>query len=299
MESPIIAKHHVFPALSLLVAATIWGLIWYPYRVMQQQGFATSMLVTLTYFIALLLFLPWFYRKPGRFTWILVVIGLAAGWSNIGFFIATTYGHVVRVSLLFYLAPLWTILFARFLLNEKPCPSGYLVVFISFAGAIVMLWNPHAGLPLPRDYAEWLGLSAGLMFALSNVLLRKAVTHSIEIKIVSVFVGGVVLGIAAQFFLSGQWATTLITIPTTTWLQLLLLGVVIVLLNVIVQYGLARTAANQAIVILLFEVVVTVVAAWILVNETLSTKEWVGGVMIIVASLFSGKLEQKVPQFQT
>ena len=36
---------------------------------------------------------------------------------------------------------------------------------LSLGGAVVMLWRPEFGLPLPQNQAEWLALSAGLMFA--------------------------------------------------------------------------------------------------------------------------------------
>ncbi|MBD3812466.1 MAG: EamA family transporter, partial [Betaproteobacteria bacterium] len=57
------------------------------------------------------------------------------------------------------------------------------------------------------------------------------------------------------------------------------------------QYGLARVPANQAIVIFLFELVVAAVAAYFLSDERMGVQEWVGAVMIVTASLFSGHME--------
>ena len=31
-------KHRIFPTLGLLFGAVVWGLIWYPYRVLEQAG---------------------------------------------------------------------------------------------------------------------------------------------------------------------------------------------------------------------------------------------------------------------
>jgi drug/metabolite transporter (DMT)-like permease len=59
-----------------------------------------------------------------------------------------------------------------------------------------------------------------------------------------------------------------------------------------VQYGLNYVPANRAIVIMLFELVVAAVAAYLLTDEILSIREWIGGAMIISASLFSAKMNR-------
>ena len=73
-------------------------------------------------------------------------------------------------------------LFSRLLLNEKLSLHGYLVIALSLAGAVVMLWQPESGFSLPSSYGDWMGLSAGFMFALSNVLSRKDQYHDIQLK---------------------------------------------------------------------------------------------------------------------
>ncbi|MDP2784248.1 MAG: EamA family transporter, partial [Sulfurimicrobium sp.] len=60
-----------------------------------------------------------------------------------------------------------------------------------------------------------------------------------------------------------------------------------------VQYGLSHTPANQAIVIFLFELVVAAISSYFLAGELMTMQEWLGGAMIVAASLFSGKLEQQ------
>ena len=125
-----------------------------------------------------------------------------------GFTLAVIYGDVLRVVLLFYLAPVWTMLFARALLGERLSGAGYGVMLIALAGAALMLWQPAMGWPLPRTAAEWLGLSAGAMFALSNVLIRKTADIGIPLKVLAVFFGGIVASGACIAFaepLAGAW----------------------------------------------------------------------------------------------
>ncbi len=56
------------------------------------------------------------------------------------------------------------------------------------------------------------------------------------------------------------------------------------------QYGLTHISANRAIVIYLFELVVTAVAAWLLADEVLTLKEWCGGILIVAAGLLSDRM---------
>ena len=78
-------------------------------------------------------------------------------------------------------------------------------------------------------------------------------------------------------------------------LLLTILAVVILAVNFAVQYGLTRISANRAIVIYLFELVVTAVSAWLLAGEVLSLKEWCGGIMIVAAGLLSDRLGSAPP----
>ena len=166
-------KTNVVAVSCLLTGALVWGLIWYPYRALQSAGVGGALSACLTYLLALLPALILFRNRRAQLhksPWLLAVLALAAGICNLGYVLAMIHGEVVRVMLLFYLAPLWTLLLSRLLLGEKAGPVGYLVIALSLAGAIVMLWHPGGRWPVPYTMADWLGLGAGMAFALMNVL---------------------------------------------------------------------------------------------------------------------------------
>ena len=73
---------------------------------------------------------------------------------------------------------------------------------------------------------------------------------------------------------------------TSSWQLLGLVGGVLLLANLLAQFGLARVAANRAIVIMLSEIAVAALAAWLLAGEALAPREWIGGAIIVAASLF-------------
>ena len=276
----------------LLAGATVWGLIWYPYRMLEQAGISGALAATLTYGGAMAGGLILLRRHLRHFkpSWLLLLIGLTAGGCNLGYVLATLHGEVMRVLLLFYLAPLWTVLLSRLLLNERLSAAGAGVIALSLGGAATMLWQAPLAIPVPRGLAEWLGLASGFLFALSNVLVRMTPQLSIEVKSLSVFGGVILLGLLA-LMLTG---TPLPPLPSLLvpqiFLMLALLSVVLLAINLAVQYGLSHTPANQAIVIFLFELVVAALSSWLLAEEVMTLKEWLGGAMIVAASLFSGSL---------
>lgn len=292
--TPNAAREGGVAVAALLTGALVWGVIWYPYRALQEAGIEGIAATTATYAVALGLGLFFFRRSLHQFSpsWSLAWLALAAGACNIGYVLATLHGEVVRVLLLFYLAPLWTVLLSRLLLEERLNRIGVLVVALSLVGAMTILWRADVGLPLPQDGADWLGLGAGFSFALFNVLSRRAEGVSIEIKSLAAFAGVIALGVI--LLLAGVEASRLGgPIAPSAWLLLGLVGAVLLVVNLVVQYGLARVVANRAIVIMLSEVGFAALSSWLLAGEALGLREWAGGAMILAASLLSARMESE------
>lgn len=281
-------KHPASVTFGLLFGATVWGIIWYPYRLLEQAGLSGAFASAATYAVALLigclLFAPRWRRSAPHCPQVMLPLALAAGWTNLSYVLAVIDGEVMRVMLLFYLSPLWTLFLARLLLGEQAGLRGLLVIAFSLAGAFVMLWNPAEGLPVPRNTAEWLGLSSGMGFALTNVLTRRATSLTLEQKSFAVWGGVTVL---AFLFLPFAAAPVPEQISGQNWLYIVGLGAVLMVTTLMVQYGVSNTRATRAAVIFLFELVVAAITAWLLAGEVLTAREWVGGVMIVLATIFA------------
>ncbi len=228
------------------------------------------------------------HTQPKAGWWALLLI-FCAGWTNFGYVLAVLYGEVMRVLLLFYLAPLWTILFSYWLLGERLNRFGYMVLFLSFSGAVIMLWKPQLGLPLPRNPAEWIGLSAGMAFALSNVVARRAANLSLQVKSYSVWLGTTLLAIPLLLW-QGGLPERLLAINSQAWLILGLLGIVLCCSTFALQFAIANMSANRAIILFLFELVAAAISSYFLANETMQLRDWIGALLIVSASLLSGKL---------
>jgi drug/metabolite transporter (DMT)-like permease len=202
---------------------------------------------------------------------------------------AMLHGEVMRVLLLFYLAPLWTIIFSYWLLGERLNRYGYMVMALSFSGAVIMLWSPQHGLPLPQNISEWLGLSAGMSFALSNVVSRRAAHLSVEAKSYSVLFGTVILT-APLVWWQGGMSAQMPAMDEQAWLIIGLLGIALCATGFAVQYGITHMLSNRAMLLFLFELVAAAISSYFLANEAMQLRDWIGALLIVSASLLSGKL---------
>lgn len=280
------------PVIGVLSGALVWGLIWYPYRVLQDSGVSGPLATFITYLLAMLcgvFMLPRVWRERSGFGWWGLLLVLSAGWANFGYVLGMLQGEVMRVLLLFYLAPVWTILFSFWMLGERLNRYGYFVVVLSLCGAIIMLWEPSLGLPLPQNASEWLGLSAGMCFALSNVTSRRASHLSVEAKSVSLWLGTAAMTLPLLLW-QGAAGAAVAAITLQFWLLLAVMGIVLCATSFAVQYGVTHLSANRAVVLFLFELVVAAVSSYFLAGEAMELRDWAGAVLIVCASLLSGKL---------
>ncbi len=276
----------------LLYASGVWGLMWWPYRWLAAQGIGGEQAQLANYLVALVLgggVLFGLMRRPWRLSWEVWVMGLSAGWANVGYVFAVINGEVMRITLLFYMAPVWTLILAYLMLGERPNRYGLLVFLLSFAGAIAMLWQPALGLPWPRNGYEWVAVSGGVCFALNNVLSRRASEIDPAVKSFAVWVGCSVVSLGALLLFQSN-LTALAAADSRSWLLLVGMGLALVVASVGVQTGLKYVGASQAVVIMLFELVVAALSAYVIAGEALSVREWLGGLMIVGGSLFSGQL---------
>jgi drug/metabolite transporter (DMT)-like permease len=278
------SNHHILPVLSLLLTASLWGLVWYPLRLLEGQGLSGLWVTLASYGAALALGLVWLWRSRSDWQYKPLVLGmmmLAVGWCNVAFVLAVLEGTVVRVLLLFYLSPLWALVLGWVLLKEHPGSSGLLVFVLAIAGAVTMLWDTDMGLPWPRDRADWLAVSSGFAFSFANVMVRKCQRVSMQTKSVASWLGVVL--VAGIWILIVQEPLPLV--QASTWLGAVLLGWFgFVGMTVTVIYGVSHMPVHRSAVILLFELVVGAVSSLLLTDERVLLQEWLGGAFIITAA---------------
>lgn len=280
------------PVLSLLFAATFWGTVWYPLRLLADAGIAGLWQALISYLVATLVVLPVYWsrraelrgRVPG-----LVPLALAAGWCNVGFMLGMLEGTVLRVLLLFYLAPVWAVLLARVVLGERLAPRTWVALPMALAGVTLMLYDATLGLPLPMDRADWLGLTAGLAFAITTVETRRLQAVSVTAKTLASWVG-VMLVATLGLGLGGH---ALPDAPAAAWAGTVALGCSgFLAATLAVQFGATHLPVQRTTVILLLEIVVGAVSSAWLAAEYTETRDWLGGMLIVGAGLAAAKADE-------
>lgn len=280
------------PVLSLLFAATFWGTVWYPLRLLADAGVSGLWQALVSYLAATTLLLPWYWPRRaelhGRIT-SLVPLALAAGWCNVGFMLGMLEGTVLRVLLLFYLAPVWAILLARLVLGERLRRRTWGALPMALGGVALMLYDGRIGLPLPTAAADWLGLTAGFAFAVTTVEVRRLQAVSVPAKTLSSWLG--------VMLVAGVWLALrdsgLPAAPAGAWYGTIALGLSgFLLATLAVQYGATHLPVQRTTVLLLFEIVAGAVSSAWLAGEYTGPREWLGGLLIAGAGLVAAWPEE-------
>jgi drug/metabolite transporter (DMT)-like permease len=277
-------------AAALLVNAFIFGLSWWPFRRLESYGLHPLWATALTYLLAislLLLVRPQAWRGLVRYPqlWLLV---FSSGMTNVGFNWAITVGDVVRVVLLFYLMPAWSVLLAWWLLSEKPTVGALLRLLLALGGVAVVLKSPEVAWPVPQSLPDWLALMGGFFFALTNVLLRKFEHTPDTARVLSMFAGGASMAACVAWFGVTQGIVTALPAPAPQWLLLAaLMSLAVLAANFALQYGAARLSAHSTALIMLSEVVFASASSVWLSAAQPDARTLVGGALILLAAALS------------
>lgn len=271
----------------------MWGLSWYPLRYLENSGIHGLWVSLLIYSGTLIVALPWIIKHRNEFkqhAWSLIIIALAVGWLNISFILAVIEGQIIRVTLLFFLSPVWATLLSWLVLKEDLHGKEWQMIAIAISGAIIMLWSPEIGFPVPQSQSDWLALSSGMFFAFANMMIRKTEKASIVVKTISGWIGVVLVsGLLVLFTMTppGNLNFTNVTLA-------LICGLFgMTLMTVAVVYGVSNMPLHRSSVILLFEIVVGAASAVWLANEKVMPQEWLGGSLVVLAAYLSARFEIK------
>ena len=276
----------------LLFNALVWGLCWWPFKQLETLGLHPLWATALVYgfvFISMAIGLglrgqlvSWRHH-PGL--WLLL---LASGLTNVGFNWAGTVGDVVRVVLLFYLMPAWSVLVAWWLLDEKPSAMALLRLVLALSGLFIVLKTPETPWPVPESLADVLALLSGLTFAITNALLLKLKDSPSSSRPLAMFGGGAIMAALAALLGLATGVVHAGAAPAWAWLPMLaLLSTSFLFGNLALQYGAARLAAHTTALVMLSEVLFASVSSVILGASSWEGRTLVGGALILLAAVLS------------
>lgn len=287
-------------AAAVASSALLWGLWWLPLRTLEDGGMGGFQINLSIYLLVSLAALPYLRRRwqgglqahAESFLAATLLMGLALlGWN-----LALLWGDVVRVSLLFYLAPIWATLLSVLFLRIRFGPRRIATVLCGLAGAVIILSGNAEGLPLPRDIADWLALISGMLFAGSLVITRRWPAISGLPLTLSTFLV-VALGSAAIVLARGEIGV-LFTLSPVLLLAATLVGVLWILpATWLMLWGAGRLDAGRVSIILLLEIPVAATSATLIAGEAFGWREGLGCLLVLLAGLLesrSGTSEERL-----
>ena len=280
---------------AIVANAFIWGVSWWPLKSLQNSGLHPLWATAAIYMLVSVGMLI-FYRQSGRallanpHLWFLA---LASGLTNVGFNWAVTVGDVVRVVLLFYLMPAWSVLVAWVLLGEKPTFGSLLRLVLAMAGVLIVLKTPDSPWPFPQSGVDWLALMGGLSFAITNALLVKFNSSPSSARMLAMFSGGALLSIFVSVLglllgILPQPTLQAAGIPVFFGLCL-----AFIISNAALQYGAAGLMASTTAVLMLTEILFASVSAALLGAADFTPRIVWGGGLIVVAALLAAMAHRK------
>lgn len=282
---------------SVLVAcsAFVWGCWWIPLRQIDSYGLKGDWVSVVVLGLAALCLTPFLLHRLKR----LVQAG-AMVWGA-GLFLGamfSTYQHglitgdIVRVTLLFYLAPVWGTLLGIMFLGDRFSIQRVLVILLGFAG-IAVIFDLKSGIPTPRGLGEWMGLASGFVFAVGATFANR-IGGNYELE-------KTWLSLVAGALLSCLFAVLNPLFPAPSVEQILdvtpfAFGIVVLVLIPItwtMVWGAQKLDPGRISLLFMLEVVAASITATLLAGEPYGFEKLLGTVMILTAGVVEALSERK------
>ena len=281
------------PVIVLLISSTGWGLTWLPLHYFESAGLGGPQLIFIAFASAVIFLLPVMVRQYSNWKkglHLLLMIAVFGGIANLSFQSALYYGDVVRVMILFYLLPIWSVLGGRIFLGEEIDALRMVTLAAAISGGFLILGGLQL-LTRPPDMIDLIAILSGFAFAMNNLVFRAAQSIPVISKVTAMFIGVTIfIGLFLAFDgnavdMSSPEVTVLAVLYGVGWLTLITFGT---------QWGVTHLDAGRASIIIVMELVVAVISSVIILNQPLSTTEMAGALLVIIAALLEGAREEKI-----
>jgi drug/metabolite transporter (DMT)-like permease len=282
------ARQETTAILCAIAGACLWGVVWYPLNLLEESGvkglWTTFLVFSATSMVSLPFLVRFCHRHTCSFvklpTLVLIVFG---GLTNLLFFLALTETSVVRALMFFYLSPLWNLFLGRLVKGSPLTWPKVMVILLSLAGAAVLL-----GLHSPQQIywvrGDTFALLSGLSFAVSVIGLQlNPHVPSWTLTLVHWFGAAIISLIGILIWQppppsSAMWLS---------WVPLLLIFAfgIQAPASLFILFSLTRLESYRVNVLMLLEIIVGTVTFALWSMKHIQTHEWLGILLIIVASL--------------
>ncbi len=271
-------------SLAVFAAGVMWGVWWLPLRYLAGEGLAGVWPVLVIYAVSAAILLPTALPRLGPMLaagWGLLFVGACIGTALTGWSYAIIAGQVVRVSMLYYLAPIWATLLSIAWLGERPNWLRAVSIPLGLGGAAVIL-HVDSGIPIPRNLPEWIGLGAGVIFAVGATYQRARPEMSVHDRTFVTYVWATLMGLALMPLVASPMPASFLTLPIVTT-ALVAAGLMAVPSYFLLFWGSRYIDSGRVNLLLIVEGVISTTTASIITDEPFGWHEALGCVLVIGA----------------
>jgi len=270
----------------VLLSAVLWGTLWIPVRRMQAGEAGAAWTTALGFLLPLAVLLPAALRRGRSTLEGLRDVGPACFFLALGIALYTeglVRGRIALVILLFYLTPVWSTLLARIVLGVPVSGRRLATLGLGLSGMLVV-FGLGGGAAAPPSAGEWMGLAAGLTWAVALVGFRREGAQRIFDLVFAHFVFLGPLFLLAAWLPGGGAERFALRLEARSLVWLLVFALVWMLPVVwLTVYGAAGVEPGRFAVLLMLEIAVGLGSAALLTDEPFGLREAAGAALILGA----------------
>ena len=290
---------NINPNFAIILSTLLWGTWWFPLRLLNESANNNAIPLTLSFLIAGLFLLCFSLKNVHLLSKKNIMLTLVA--ATMGAAAMCLYnegllrGNVARILIFFYLTAVWSTVIEITFLKVPLTVSRALSITAGFIGLFIIT-GLDKGNFLPNSLADIFGILSGLLWSICASLIR--VNKELDVNFgTSIFIlmGGIFV-LLATLLPDGQIIRGLNSqILFQTYLIILAFAFIWLLPGYwLITYGQDQVDPGRAGILLMFEVVIGIISAYLIANELISIRELLGALFILSAPLVELYSSRKV-----
>lgn len=286
------------PNFAILLSTVLWGTWWLPLRLINEYANNNAIPLFLSFMIAGLLLLFFSLQNIHLFTKKNIILTIVA--ASFGAAAMCLYnegllrGNVARILIFFYLTAVWSTIIEVLFLRTPLTFYRFLSIAAGFTGLFIITGFDQGNF-FPQSLADFFGIISGILWSVCATLIR--INKELDVNFgtcIFIIVGGLFVIIATLLpdgqVLSGYNSE----IFSKTILIVLIFAFIWLLPGYwLITYGQDQVDPGRAGILLMFEVVIGMISAYLLANEIITIREFLGALFIMTAPLIEIYLGNK------
>ncbi len=291
-------RHPNFVLISVVVfiVAGTWGLYWLPQRLLLEAGLSGGWGTVGQYVISLTILTPiavWRVlngKSIGLQYW---ACGLLLGFGAIFYANSFLVTEVIRALIFFYLTPLWATLVEVVFLKRMPRWPRVASIVLALGGVWIAV-GLDVGVPIPVYLGDWFGLIGGLLIAAGAARTEIEQPEGVFPLLFIVMIFCLIASIAQYPLLASSLGTipsfdvVISSLPFLIGIALLF----VIPTTAIIFWSPSKIGTGVFGILILSELVVGVVSAALLTDETFGWREAAGATLILLAGVVEVSLNR-------